>query len=84
MAGEVDMMPPQQLIDEIYLDKIRFARLMSPEQKFFAGPRLFARCCRIMLDGLRDENPDVDDEGLRKLLEERLALVRRVRGRSGA
>jgi hypothetical protein len=59
------MKPPQQLIDELYLDKIRAARQMSPERKFFAGPRLFARCCRVMLDGLRHENPDADEQRLK-------------------
>lgn len=77
------MKPTQQLIDELYLDKIQAARQMSPERKFFAGPRLFARCCRVMLDGLRDENPDADEQRLKELLRERLALVRRVRGRDG-
>lgn len=77
------MKPTKELIDAIYLDKIRSARQMTPEQKFFAGPRIFARCCRIMLDGLRHENPGADDEQLNRLLEERLALVRRVRGRNG-
>lgn len=84
MTGEIDMKPTQQLIDELYLDKVRSARQMSPEQKFFAGPRLFERSCRIMLDGLRDENPDADDEHLKELLHERLALIRRARGRNAS
>lgn len=78
------MKPAQQLIDALYLDKIQAARQMSPERKFFAGPRLFARCCRVMLDGLRRENPNADEQRLKELLRERLALVRRVRGRKGA
>lgn len=77
------MNPTRQLIDELYLDKIRAARQMSPEQRFFAGPRLFARCRRVMLDGLRHENPDADEQRLRDLLRERLALIRRVRGQDG-
>jgi hypothetical protein len=71
----------RQLIDELYLDKIHAARQMSPDRKFLAGPRLFARCRRAMLDGLRDENPAADEQRLQELLEERLALIRRVRGR---
>jgi hypothetical protein len=81
MPKEVLMQPSQQLIDELYLDKIRSARQMTPEQKFFAGPRLFTRCCRVMLDGLRNENAEADEERLNELLGERLALIRRVRGR---
>ncbi|HVA50538.1 MAG TPA: hypothetical protein VNH11_29605 [Pirellulales bacterium] len=75
------MQPTKQLIDELYLDKIRAAREMSPEQKLLAGPRLFERSCRIMLDGLRHENPGANEERLKELLRERLTLVRRVRGR---
>jgi hypothetical protein len=78
------MQPAQQLIDELYLDKIQAARQMSPERKFFAGPRLFTRCCRVMLDGLRHENPDADEQRLKELLRERLELLRRVRGRNGS
>ena len=75
------MKPTQQLIDELYLDKIRSAREMTPEQKLLAGPRLFARSCRIMLDGLRHENPGADEERLQQLLRERLALARRLEGK---
>lgn len=74
------MRPTQQLIDEIFLDKIRSARQMTPEEKLLAGPRLFERSCRVMLDGLRDENPGADEDRLRQLLRERLALIRRLEG----
>jgi hypothetical protein len=76
------MMPTisKQLIDELFLDKVRAARAMSPEAKLLAGPRLFERACRIMLDGLRNENPDADEERLQQLLRERLALIRRLEG----
>lgn len=72
------MKPTQQLIDEIYLDKIRSARQMSPEDKLLAGPRIFERSCRIMLEGLRHENPAADEATLQHLLRERLALIRRL------
>lgn len=75
------MKPTQELIDALYLDKVRSARQMTPEQKFFAGPRIFERSCRIMLDGLRHENPEADEETLQRLLRDRLALVRRLEGR---
>lgn len=77
------MKPTKELIDALYLDKVRAARQMTPEHKFFAGPKIFARCCRVMLDGLRDENPAADERRLHELLQERLALIRRVRGRNG-
>lgn len=74
------MKPTRQLSDELYLDKIRAAREMPPEQKLLAGPRLFERSCRIMLDGLRNENPEVDEARLQEMLRERLALARRLEG----
>lgn len=74
------MRPTQQLIDELYLDKIRSARQMTAEEKLLAGPRIFERSCRIMLAGLRDENPDAGEERLQQLLRERLALIRRLEG----
>jgi hypothetical protein len=76
------MKPTQELIDEIYLSKVRAARAMSPEDKLLAGARLFDRSCRIMLDGLRHENPQANESRLRELLRERLALLRRLRGRN--
>jgi hypothetical protein len=74
------MMPSKEMIDDIYRVKVQTARTMTPEDKFFLGPRLFERSCRIMLDGLRDENPDVGDARLKELLSERLARLRRIRG----
>lgn len=74
------MKPTQELIDELFLDKVRAARAMSPEAKLLAGPRLFERSCRIMLDGLRHENPQADEARLQELLRERLARLRRLEG----
>lgn len=74
------MEPTQQLIDELFLDKIRAARRMSPEDRLLAGPRLFERSCRIMLDGLRDENPEADEVRLQELFRERLAAWLRLEG----
>lgn len=75
------MQPTKELSDAIYLDKVRAAREMAPEQKLLAGPRIFERSCRIMLDGLRHENPGADEPTLQRLLRERLALIRRLEGR---
>ena len=72
--------PTQELIDELFLDKIRAARTMSPEDRLLAGPRLFERSCRIMLDGLRDENPRADEAQLQDLFNKRLAIWLRLEG----
>lgn len=75
------MQPDQKLIDEIYRQKLRAARAMSPEDKLLAGPRLFERSLRIMADGIRSEYPDANEDRVQEILQERLALLRRLRGR---
>ncbi len=73
------MQPTQELIDDIYRDKVIQARKMSVEQKILAGPQLFEMSCRIMMDGIRDDFPDADEARVREIFEERLALLRRLR-----
>ncbi|HWG42299.1 MAG TPA: hypothetical protein VN688_05885 [Gemmataceae bacterium] len=72
------MEPTQELIDSIYRDKILRARRTSPEEKLLAGPRLFARACRLMADGIRNEFPDADEPQVQEILRARLALSRRL------
>ena len=72
------MEPTQELIDALFRDKVLAARQMSPDHKFLAGPRLFARSCRIMKDGIRAEHPDADEARVDQILRERLALLRRL------
>ncbi len=70
------MQPTKELIDALYLDKVRQARAMSPEDKFLAGARLFDRSCRIMADGIRSQYPDADDCRIQEILRERLTRIR--------
>ena len=72
------MQPTKELLDEIYWERVQKARQMSPEDKFLAGARLFDRSCRIMADGIRDEFPDADEQRVKEILRERLALARRL------
>lgn len=64
--------------DELLWEKVRQAREMSFEDKFLAGPRLFDLACRLMRDGIRMQYPDADDAEVERLLDERLALQRRL------
>jgi hypothetical protein len=48
---------------------------MSPEDRLLEGPRLFERACRLMAEGIRHQNPDVDDAGVLAVLRERLDRV---------
>lgn len=68
---------PEEL-DRLYLEEVRTAREMSPEDKLFAGPRLFDRACRIMRDGIRHQYPEADEAEVNRILLERLALARRL------
>jgi len=73
--------PPetQRLIDELYREEVVEARAMRPEDKFLAGEDLFNYACRITLAGIRNQHPDLDEEGQRRVLEERIALGERLK-----
>ena len=73
------MKPTQELIDAIYREKVLRARRTPIDQKFLAGAELFEMACRRMADGLRMENPGVDDATVEILLRQRLDRLRRVR-----
>lgn len=72
------MEPIKELADELFRERVRRAREMSPEEKLMAGPRLFDLACKVMADGIRHQYPDADEEQVQKLLRERLALARRL------
>jgi hypothetical protein len=72
------MGPTQELVDSIYVERVRRARETNPELKLLDGPRLFDYVCRIMLDGIRNEQPGVDDERARQVLRDRIALRARL------
>lgn len=65
----------RMLADALHADEVARARAMRPEDKLLEGPRLFARVCRVMSDGIRHERPDLDEAGVQALLRERLALA---------
>jgi hypothetical protein len=75
------MQPTQELIDDLYRDKVIQARRMSIEEKILAGPQLFEMSCRIMKDGIRDDFPEADEAHVSEIFEQRLALLRRLESR---
>ncbi|HLJ10379.1 MAG TPA: hypothetical protein VKU82_04285 [Planctomycetaceae bacterium] len=75
------MNPTQELIDQIYRERVLRARRQAPDEKFFAGPRLFERACRLMIAGIRDQFPEADDAQVSAILNERLQLLRRLEKR---
>lgn len=64
--------------DQLYLDEVLAARVMTPEEKLLAGPQLFDFACRIALDGIRHQFPDADEQRIRQILAERVELGRRL------
>ena len=72
------MEPTQELIDDIYRERMLRARQMSPGEKFLDGPRLFESACRITRAGIRDQNPGVTEEQVEEILLQRLALRERL------
>jgi hypothetical protein len=72
------MQPTQKLVDELYRERVLRARATPPEEKLLDGPRLFEFTCRVMMDGIRDENPDADEIRVQQILAQRLDLLRRL------
>ncbi len=64
--------------DPLYRDEVLAARVMTPEEKLLAGPQLFDFACRIALDGIRNQFPDVDEQRVRQILADRVELGRRL------
>jgi hypothetical protein len=76
--SSTNMEPSKLLIDSIYTERVLRARATSPESKLLDGPRLFDYACRIVMDGIRNENPAADDHRVREILRNRLALRERL------
>ena len=64
--------------DQLYRDEVLAARVMTPEEKLLAGPQLFDFACRIALDGIRHQFPDVHEQRVRQIVAEREELGRRL------
>ncbi len=72
------MQPAQELIDNLYRERVLRARRTPPEEKLLAGPRLYEEVCERMRWGIRDEYPDADAKQVEQILAERIALLRRL------
>ena len=72
------MAPTKELIDELFLDKVRQARSMSMEQRVLSGPQLFDYACSIARMGIRSQYPDADEETVERHLSRRLAIAEKL------
>ena len=75
------MEPNSSLIGQIFAEKVARARAMSSEDKFLEGPRLFEDATRVMADGIRDRYPELDDEGVQRMLRSYLDRLDRLERR---
>jgi hypothetical protein len=72
------MEPTKELANSIYRERVLRARATPIDQKFLAGAELFEDACRLNCDGIRHQNPGIDEEHVQRILRERLALARRL------
>jgi len=77
-----DMQPTLELIDDIYREKVLRARASSPGEKILDGPELFDWACQWMIAGIRNQFPHADADRVRAIVDERLALRRRLENHS--
>lgn len=75
------MEPTANLVAQIFSEKIARARAMSPEDKFLEGPRLFDSATRVMTEGIRDRYPELDDDGVQRMLRTYLERLDRLERR---
>jgi len=74
------MKPAQELIDNIYAEKVLRARQMPIGAKLLAGPQLLIFACEAMRAGIRVQHPDTTPQQVEELLKQRLALGERLDG----
>lgn len=65
----------EELADALYREEVARARAMAPEEKLLEGPRLFDRACRLMADGVRHRQPELDEASVLKAVD---AMLRRL------
>jgi hypothetical protein len=72
------MKPTAELIDAIYLDKVLRARAAPMAEKILDGPRLYAYACVAVRAGVQMQNPSATPDELKRLIQERFDLIRRL------
>ncbi len=72
------MQPTQELIDDIFRERVQRARRMTAEQKLAAGPQLLESACEIALAGIHSQFPSLSDADAWQMLRKRLEWRRRL------
>lgn len=72
------MQSTQEMVDELYREKLARARSMTPEEKFLAGGELFEMSLEFMEAGIRHQHPLASDAEVEEMIQARLDLQRRM------
>jgi hypothetical protein len=77
VSGYNDLMEPsQQLIDQLYVDKVLAARRRSLQEKFLAAGHLHEAVIDRMRAGILMQNPSASEEQVASELKRRFAIAR--------
>jgi len=68
----------QPLFDELYREKIRQARSMTPEERVLASFNLTDFALNVMAAGVRAQFPDADEDEVQRIVCQRVQRVRRL------
>lgn len=68
----------QPLMDDIFREKVRRARLIPPGEKMFSGLELFEAVEERMRSGVRHQFPAADAEEVERILKQRFARLRQI------
>jgi hypothetical protein len=71
----------QPLFDELYREKIRQARSMTPEERVLEGLRHSEASLQAMADGVRHQFPAASAEEVQQILRQRIDRLRRLKGK---
>jgi hypothetical protein len=77
------MKPTNDLIDDIYLEKVLRARTLPMAEKILDGPRLYAYACEAVRAGVQSQNPEATPEELKLLVQKRFELIRQLENARG-
>lgn len=72
------MQPSQQLIDDIFREKVLRARTMPLGQKLAVGIQLFEEGLGWMRAGIKMQHPELSPEQAHQLVHKRLARARAI------
>ena len=72
------MGPTQELVDDIYAEKVRRARATPIEEKLIAGLKLYEMAHEAVRAGIRAQFPNLSPQEFEAKLRERRAIIARI------